>query len=256
MKKLTILILTHNRLEYTRFCLEAVKRYTDFSLIKDVVIGDAESIDGTEELVKTFDFGKTVKTVYKIHAGNIGLNLGTGAKYAKGDYIIIIGSDILVAPDYTEKALTTIQLARKHGINIVAYDDAAYRLNFYGEPILLDNGITLKRSRNVGGLVIIPREKMLLRGGRGHYLGDAKTLYNGWQGWYRAFPRELAMMFPRLGCFDMLRIVTNPKGFEYIEYRKKEPLVQELIKADPIMLNKKYIRNRWGRGHSLDRKRD
>jgi hypothetical protein len=251
MNKLSILIITHNRLEFTRFCLGAVGLYAEPDCIADIVIGDAQSTDGTERLVNDFQFGGIPKAVYTAPAGNVAKNLRMGAERAMGEYIFVVGNDILVAPNFSSLALSAIRQAIPHGINIVAYDDADYRLHFYGEPIALGNGITLKRSKNVGGLVIIPRKKMLEKGAGG-YLGEINTKYEGWQIWYRLFDKELAMMFPRIGCFDMLRIATQPKGFEYIQYRRKEPIVQELLATDPIALERQYVAKKWSRNHPLD----
>ena len=252
MNKLSILIITHNRREFTEFCLRAVKQYAESELIADVVIGDAESTDGTAELVDNFNFDNIRKIVYRAPAGKVAVNLRMGAERANGKYIIIVGNDILVAPDFSRKALETIQLAEKYNIGIIAYDDDDKRLHFYGKPIQLENGIVLKRTKNVGGLVILSKAKMLLRG-TGGILGAMGGKHEGWQIWYKKFRDELAMMFPRLGCFDMLRIATRPRGFEYIQYRRSEPIVRQLLAADPIALENKYVKLGWSRNHPYDK---
>jgi len=226
--------------------------YANPECVSNITIGDAGSVDGTSDLVEQFDFGAIPKIVYKAPVGNIALNIRMGAERATGQYIIVVGNDILMAPHFTESALSTIRESVKHGINIVAYDDDDNRLRFYGEPVNLSNGVMIKRSKNVGGLVIIPRDKILQKGAGG-YLGDTPHKYEGWQIWYRAYKDEMGMMFPRLGCFDMLRIATKPRGFEYIQTRRTEPLVLDLLLADPLKLEREYVFKGWSRNHPLDK---
>ena len=76
-KELTILILTYNRFEYTKLTLDSVGLYTDFSCVKEVLVGDAGSTDGTRELVETYEF---VDRVYDVPHGSVADNLRRGAE--------------------------------------------------------------------------------------------------------------------------------------------------------------------------------
>jgi len=247
-RELSILLLTYNRCAFTYYCLEALKIYTDFSCVADVLIGDCHSTDGTEELITSYGF---VSRVYKVPHGSVATNMKRGAEFAQGKYVLKLDNDILVSKDWNLKALTVMKAAEKHKIRIIGYDlsDENLRKASIGRPIRLDDcGYTLQPMKYVGGRIITSKALLLEENCYGH-LDDMKGQYHGWWQWHQAFEGQIAAILPRLACFDMTRIQQIPPGYEYISQRRGEPIVERLIRENPLQLKRLYVGKKWMREH-------
>ncbi|SDS42312.1 Glycosyltransferase, GT2 family [Paenibacillaceae bacterium GAS479] len=91
--KTSIIILTHNQLEYTLRCLDSINRHTeDYELI----LVDNGSTDGTAELLLKSSF----KTV--LNPGNEGFAKGCnqGLALAEGDTVLFLNNDVVVTPGW------------------------------------------------------------------------------------------------------------------------------------------------------------
>ena len=94
---ISIVTLTHNKLEYTKLCLTSLLD-TDYSPWELVVVDNGSS-DGTREWLETFaktalDAGVTLKTV--LNDSNIGCSTArnAGVDAASGDKIVFMDNDV------------------------------------------------------------------------------------------------------------------------------------------------------------------
>ena len=104
--KISVIILTHNRLEAVKKCFESLKKILKRKDIFEFIILDNASKDGTAEFVK--EFSKTspkIKVVFS--PKNLGCAGGrnTLIKIAKGNIILILDSDIEIT---SEKFIDTM----------------------------------------------------------------------------------------------------------------------------------------------------
>ena len=92
----SIVVLTHNGLDFTRACLESLERQTCYPNWELIVVDNASS-DGTVEYVE--EFARTRSYVRIVpHQENIGFAAGNnaGARAARGDYLIFLNNDTYV----------------------------------------------------------------------------------------------------------------------------------------------------------------
>lgn len=95
--KLSIITLTHNKLEYTKKYIESLYKYTkDFELI----IVDNGSNDGTVEYLKTLTGAKLI-----LNEENLGFSKGNNQaiKIVEGEFVAFLNNDILLSPNWFEE---------------------------------------------------------------------------------------------------------------------------------------------------------
>ena len=95
----SIIILTYNNLEYTKKCLESIRKYTK-SGTYEIIIVDNNSKDGTKEYLKTLS---DVKIIY--NKKNLGFPKGCnqGIKKAlKNNDILLLNNDTLVTANWLD----------------------------------------------------------------------------------------------------------------------------------------------------------
>lgn len=259
-KELTILILTYNRFVYTKYTLDAISLYADFSCIKEILIGDAGSTDGTRDLVEQYDF---VGQVYDVPYGSVAQNIKRGIELSTGKYLLHLGNDMIVSKDWNRKALEALKVAEKYGIRILNYDMPDVDLHEamhggplierivgrpyrYSEPIDFD-GFSIQPTWQAGGLYITTRE-LLLSSNRFGKLGVMdKGIYFGFWFWHLGFDGQIAARIPRLGTFLIEYANKIPIGLQHTAGRLDEPIIKELLKENPAALRKEYIAKGWMR---------
>jgi len=112
----SIVILAHNQLSYTKLCLESIQRHTRTPY--ELVLVDNGSTDGTDKFLARFrrrwedsrgdseaDHCGAVKVLR--HEENLGYAAGnnSGIAAADGDYILLLNNDVVVTPGWLERAL-------------------------------------------------------------------------------------------------------------------------------------------------------
>ena len=259
-KELTILILTYNRYVYTKYTLDAVALYADFSCIKEILVGDAGSTDGTRDLVEQYDF---VDQVYDVPYGSVVQNIRKGIELSTGKYLLHLGNDMIVSKDWNRKALEALKAAEKHGIRILNYDmpdgdlyeathggpliarliGKPYR---YSEPIAFD-GFSIQPTWQAGGLYITTRELMLSSNCYGSIGSMDSGIYFGFWFWHLGFQGQIAARLPRLGTFLIEYAEKIPPVLQHMAKRLDEPIIKDLLKEGPAELRKEYIAKGWMR---------
>jgi Predicted glycosyltransferases len=100
MKKISIIILTWNGIEYTKKCLESLKDNTEYSDYETIVV-DNGSKDGTLEYLETLDWITLIKNEKNegfVRGNNIGL------KYTDNNDVVFLNNDIIITQkDWLEK---------------------------------------------------------------------------------------------------------------------------------------------------------
>ncbi|MFY9302553.1 MAG: glycosyltransferase [Atribacterales bacterium] len=107
----SIIILTRNNLEYTKMCLESIRRYTPEP--HEIIVVDNGSTDGTIEYLETQEDVKLIK-----NGLNLGFALGNnlGLREARGEYIVILNNDTLVTEGWLTRLINSAQSNPQVGI--------------------------------------------------------------------------------------------------------------------------------------------
>lgn len=118
----SIIILTYNNLDYTKQCLESIRKYTDKNTY-ELIIVDNNSVDGTKEwLLKQED----VKVI--LNEENLGFPKGCnqGIEVAKGDNILLLNNDVIVTENWLSNLVHCLYSNEKIGAVGPVTNSAAY----------------------------------------------------------------------------------------------------------------------------------
>lgn len=96
-KKVSIVILGFNQVEYTKKCIESIRKHTRQAY--ELVLVDNGSKDGTEEFFRSIPGAKVIR-----NDENQGVSKGwnQGMRLADGDYFLIFNNDTIVGPGWLE----------------------------------------------------------------------------------------------------------------------------------------------------------
>lgn len=107
----SLIILTRNNLEYTKLCLESIRKYTPEP--HEIIVVDNGSTDGTVEYLKSQPDVRLIENGY-----NLGFALGNnrGLREARGAYIVFLNNDVVVTEGWLTRLLACAQSDRSIGI--------------------------------------------------------------------------------------------------------------------------------------------
>ncbi|GAB7389189.1 hypothetical protein BSNK01_30270 [Bacillaceae bacterium] len=99
--KTSIIILTYNKLEYTKLCIDSIRQFTDPGSY-EVIIIDNHSTDGTVEWLKQ---QSDLKVIF--NKENVGFPKGCnqGIEVASGDNILLLNNDTVVTKNWLHNLL-------------------------------------------------------------------------------------------------------------------------------------------------------
>ncbi|AJQ26100.1 glycosyltransferase [Pelosinus fermentans] len=100
----SIIILTYNKLEYTKSCIESIRQYTA-PISYELIVVDNHSTDGTVEWLKEQD---DIYTIY--NSVNLGFPKGCnqGIAIARGMNILLLNNDVIVTYNWLNNLLMTL----------------------------------------------------------------------------------------------------------------------------------------------------
>lgn len=106
----SICILTHNQLSYTKQCLNSLFEHT--SQVRspyEVLVYDNGSTDGTISYLQGLELSGQIKVIY--NKTNMGFPYGNNrlAEIAKGNYLLLLNNDVILTEGYLEKLLRCIR---------------------------------------------------------------------------------------------------------------------------------------------------
>ncbi|MBE0447944.1 MAG: glycosyltransferase [Actinobacteria bacterium] len=107
----SIIILGNDQLEYTKFCIESIHRYT--TPLFELILVDNGSTDGTAEYFDSIVGARVIKN--KTNQG-FAKGYNRGIKAAKGDYILLIGNDTIVTGYWLENLIACLESEPSIGI--------------------------------------------------------------------------------------------------------------------------------------------
>lgn len=94
--KISIIILTFNQIQYTKLCIDSIRKFTDEDSYEMIIV-DNNSTDGTFEWLKE---QKDIKVIY--NKENLGFPKGCnqGIEVSSGENILLINNDTIVTPNW------------------------------------------------------------------------------------------------------------------------------------------------------------
>lgn len=101
--KTSIIILTHNQLEYTKKCIESIRDYTKSNY--EIIVVDNASAEETIQYLKDQNDLKVI-----FNSVNVGYAKGNNQGYqqASGDIIIFLNNDVVVTSNWLEPIISTL----------------------------------------------------------------------------------------------------------------------------------------------------
>lgn len=99
--KTSIIILTYNNLQYTRQCIESIRKNTKLGTYEIVIVDNASS-DGTKEWINEQENIVSIQ-----NQENLGFPKGCnqGIEIAKGDNILLLNNDVIVTPNWLKNMI-------------------------------------------------------------------------------------------------------------------------------------------------------
>ena len=137
----SIVILTFNKISYTKKCIESIRKYTSKGSYEIIVVDNA-STDGTISWLKE---QSDIITIF--NKDNLGFPKGCnqGIEIAQGSEVLLLNNDVIVTPKWLEQMLEALYSSKKigavgpvtnyaHGQEIpVTYQNEAEMVSFASE---------------------------------------------------------------------------------------------------------------------------
>ncbi len=107
----SIVILTHNQIEYTRLCVESIQRYTDEPY--ELVFVDNASTDGTLDYLDSLMGGRVIR-----NSENRGFPAAAnqGIRAALGEQVLLLNNDTIVTTGWLQRLLRALRSAPDIGL--------------------------------------------------------------------------------------------------------------------------------------------
>ncbi len=95
-KLTSIVMLTYNQLDYTKLCIESIRKFTHKDSY-EIIIVDNNSQDGTQNWLKQQN---DLTVIYNKENKGFPAGCNQGIKVAKGESILLLNNDIIVTPNW------------------------------------------------------------------------------------------------------------------------------------------------------------
>ncbi|ERI90855.1 glycosyltransferase, group 2 family protein [Clostridiales bacterium oral taxon 876 str. F0540] len=165
--KTSIVILTYNKLEYTKVCIDSIRKFTEPGTYELIVV-DNNSTDGSVEWIKAQN-----DIIPILNSENLGFPKGCnqGIEVSTGENILLLNNDTIVTPNWLENLSTALYSSSNIGaVGAITNSCANYQainvaLNDFNEIIefALRNNISNEklweeRLRLIGFCLLIKKE--------------------------------------------------------------------------------------------------
>ena len=94
--KTSIIILTYNKLNYTKLCIESIRKYTDNGTY-EVIVVDNNSSDGTVEWLKK---QRDIVTIFNNENFGFPKGCNQGIEVAEGENILLLNNDTIMTKNW------------------------------------------------------------------------------------------------------------------------------------------------------------
>ena len=121
MPLVSVIVPTKNSRNTLNACLESIKNQSYQNL--EMIVVDNDSIDGTKEIALTF-----TKKVFD-HGPERSAQRNFGARYAEGDYILAIDSDMELSHDVIEACV--LKATNENGVLAIVIPEESFGLGFW-----------------------------------------------------------------------------------------------------------------------------
>ncbi len=174
----SIIILTHNQLEYTRKCVESIYNYTEEPF--ELIVVDNGSNDDTIAYLESVARNRSPESTLKIirNRENLGFAEGNnqGMNLASGDYILLMNNDVVVTPGWMDRMIFCAESSNEIGIvgpmtnyapgqqlvKDVTYEtNNLYGLNRFSEDFAKKNSHKGKRVLRVVGFCMLVKRAVI-----------------------------------------------------------------------------------------------
>jgi len=105
---ISVIICTHNREDFLRYCLNSLYRQTLQQEQYEVLVVDNASTDGTEAVCQAYQVHKNFRYIFESIPG-LSQARNTGWQHGQGRYIAFIDDDATALPDWLEKIFVSFQ---------------------------------------------------------------------------------------------------------------------------------------------------
>ncbi|MBT2291601.1 glycosyltransferase [Paenibacillus albidus] len=122
MNKTSIVILTHNKLEFTIDCIESIRDYTATGTYEIIVV-DNDSTDGTKEWLS--EQGDII-TIFNNENYGFPKGCNQGIEVATGENILLLNNDVIVTTNWLDNLLLALNSSAEVGAVGAISNECAY----------------------------------------------------------------------------------------------------------------------------------
>ncbi|WP_196592585.1 glycosyltransferase [Pectinatus sottacetonis] len=111
LRKTSIILLTHNQLEYTKLCVKSIRRHTN-ALKYEIIVVDNASTDQTTEWLRK---QKDIKCIFNSENKGFSAGCNQGIRKSNGTEILLLNNDTIVMPNWLRNLRIALYSSDKIG---------------------------------------------------------------------------------------------------------------------------------------------
>lgn len=112
LKLTSIIILTYNQLEYTKLCIDSIRKFTPKGTYEIIIVDNNSTDDTTKWLKKQPD----LKVIYNKTNKGFPAGCNQGIEISKGENILLLNNDIVVTPNWLNNMQKALYSSDKIGV--------------------------------------------------------------------------------------------------------------------------------------------